>query len=187
MLKPERRRRKDYRFCFLGRDFEKSNGGPLEAEKTAMYQQVEQFLCTKEMKVYPKVEPGKWLWPGLIEGIRRSAFCVFEVWSKNHNTHIELGFALAECLPVALLICDKDNARDVLPADLAGLIQVRYSKIDEIAGQLDKLIPNEWYSVERRLRYRLAVAASTRPLRDMPGRCFREDWPPLTSLRTSAG
>lgn len=158
MLRPERRRRRDYKFCFFGREFEKRSGDPLEAEKAVMYEQVIQFLSANDMKAYPLVEPGKWLWPGLMEGIRRSAFCVFEVCSKNPNAHIELGIALAQNQQVALLISEKDESQAALPVDLAGLIQVRYSKAEKIADQLDKLIPKEWYSVERRLDGLLRVA-----------------------------
>jgi hypothetical protein len=94
----------------------------------------------------------------------RSAFCIFETVTKNTNAHIELGYALAKRLHVALLI-EKGSKKNSditknLPSDLTGLIQVRYETEDEVAESLKKLVPKKWWSVECRLRPHLQRASA---------------------------
>jgi len=80
-LKPQRRRLKDYNWCFYGHQFKEENKNPLE------YGILQDFLKTRYMEIVPFVEPGRWLWTKLIENMERSAFCVFETNSGNRNVH----------------------------------------------------------------------------------------------------
>lgn len=146
MLSPKNRVLKSYKYCFYGREFEKN---------PELDEAVRRFLCQHGMEFHPDVPPGEWLWPGLTRAMSRSAFCIFETVTKNRNTHIELGYALAKRLRVALLIekgseKNKDITKN-LPSDLTGLIQVRYKTEDEVADRLEEFVPKEWWSVESRL------------------------------------
>jgi hypothetical protein len=155
MLSPKNRVLKSYKYCFYGREFE-NNPNLDEA--------VKKFLDPHGMEFHPDVSPGEWLWPGLIRAMSRSAFCIFETVTGNRNAHIELGYALARRLHVALLIeKGSEENRDIvknLPSNLAGLVQVRYEREDEVAGKLKKSVPEEWWSVESRLGPRLRQASA---------------------------
>ena len=148
MLLPKNKRLKDYKFCFYGHEFKK-NGNEIKEE----FKKLEEFLKTQNMEIAPLVEPGKWLWSGLIKRMSRSAFCIFETQSQNRNVHIELGYALAKGLNVILIIPEdkKNGYQEYLPSDLAGLLQIRYTNPDELAPKLEKEIPARYYSVEERL------------------------------------
>lgn len=146
MLSPKNRVLKSYKYCFYGREFE---------ENPKLDEAVRRFLDVHDMEFHPDVPPGEWLWPGLTRAMSRSAFCIFETVTRNRNAHIELGYALAKRLRVALLIkTGSEKNRDItknLPSDLTGLIQVRYETEDEVADSLEEFVPKEWWSVESRL------------------------------------
>jgi hypothetical protein len=157
MLSPKNRMLKSYKYCFYGREFE-TNPNLDEA--------VSRFLNRHGMEFYPKVPPGEWLWPQLIRAMSRSAFCIFETVTGNRNAHIELGYALAKKLHIALLILIKEGSEENeditknLPSDLAGLILVPYETEDEVAEELEKKVPEEWWSVKCRLRPHLQRASA---------------------------
>jgi hypothetical protein len=153
-LKPKSRTWKDYQYCFYGHEFKKEKVGDEENEK--IKEALSLFLKYYEMKICPLVEAGDWLWPELVEGMERSAFCVFETKSQNRNVHIELGYALAKNLNVILLVPDNDEKpddyREYLPSDLAGLVQIRYKRHEELGKKFEKEIPKRYVSVKDRLR-----------------------------------
>lgn len=156
MLSPKNRVLKSYKYCFYGREFER---------KLNLDEAVKKFLDPHGMEFHPPVPPGEWLWPRLTLAMSRSAFCIFETVTGNRNAHIELGYALAKRLHVALLI-EKGSKKNSditknLPSDLAGLILVPYETEDEVAESLKKLVPKKWWSVECRLGSRLRQASAS--------------------------
>jgi len=105
MLVPKNKILKSYGRCFYGHAFGKHTG--LKAE-------VENFLKAHNMTVQPDVPPGEWLWEALTRSMSRSAFCAFETVSENRNVHIELGYALARRLRVALLVqISREHDQDI--------------------------------------------------------------------------
>ena len=156
MLSPKNRVLKSYKYCFYGREFEKNPN---------LDEAVKKFLDPHGMEFHPDVPPGEWLWPGLTRAMSRSAFCIFETVTRNRNAHIELGYALAKGLCVALLIeKGSEKNRDITknpPSDLTGLIQVRYETEDEVADRLKEFVPKEWWSVESRLGLLLRRASAS--------------------------
>lgn len=146
MLTPKRRRLKDHNLCFYGCEFN-SNPELLAA--------LHRFLKPKKIAICPEVEPGEWLWQGLTTAMDRCAFCVFETVTANTNAHIELGYALAKRLRIAVLVKNsKKGDSDItkrLPSNLVGLVQVRFDDCQQLSNELESKIPGDWYSVEKRL------------------------------------
>ena len=158
MLSPKKKRLKDYHFCFFGHEFKQQK----DLSRNEVRGALEDFLKSKKMQIGPFVESGKWLWSGLIKGMLRSAFCVFETETGNRNVHIELGYALAIGLNVILIIPDKNGGyQKYLPSDLSDLIQMRYKDIEDLKSQLRTEIPKRYYSVEERLSLILQNASPT--------------------------
>jgi len=152
MLSPKKKRLKDYHFCFYGHEF----AGVNNLSRDEVHSALEEFLKSKSMEIAPFVESGKWLWSGLIERMRRSAFCVFETQTQNRNVHVELGYALANGLNVILIIPEKnEDYQKYLPSDLSGLMQIRYKDVEDLNLKLKIEIPKRYYSVEERLSINL--------------------------------
>lgn len=146
IMKPRKALLHDNHLAFYGHEF----GSEVDLRKG-----IERFLGRRQMEICSEVPLGEWLWHDLVRQMTRSAFCLFETVTRNPNVHIELGYALASNLRIALLIREKSGPDTEilqhLPSDLAGLVQVRYSDTGKIEEQLESCIPIHWFSVTERL------------------------------------
>ena len=81
---------------------------------------------------------------------------------RKQKCHIELGYALTKRLHTVVLVkSGTENDSDItkwLPSNLAGLVQVRFDNSQELPDKLQQKVPQEWFSVKKRLEEPLRLA-----------------------------